>query len=196
MVSPPGDWTTKNPLPWMAASSGPLVVWRVPWVKSRSVSVLPTPSPTWRDAVAWPMASSNRTVLPLKPWVFMFARLSPTMFSAVVLASNPESGAENDDMCFLLSKKNLISTRGAGAPRRIPGRDQFVRILFNSDQLLELAEGSQLAQEGGAVDRLGRVLILDLCDQQLQERVFVSERGRAGGGRGIAGRGGCCGVTD
>jgi hypothetical protein len=84
----------------MAASVGLLLVVIVPCVKSRLVTVLPTPSPICKDSVACDSASSNRMLFSLNPWVFMFARLSPTTFKAVVLASSPESAVENDDILF------------------------------------------------------------------------------------------------
>jgi hypothetical protein len=47
-------------------------------------------------------------------------------------------------------------------------------ILANTDQLFQLTETRQLRQKRRAVYRVSRVLVLDLRDQQLQERVLIA----------------------
>ena len=53
-------------------------------------------------------------------------------------------------------------------------------LVFVRDALLDLREGRELRHELASIHRLGGILVLQLRDEQLQERVVV-ERRRADG---------------
>src|ERR1700730_1818558 len=155
----------------MAASNAPPVGWMDPCVNCLLVPEVATPAPISVDPEVCPMMSLNWISSALNPVVFKLARLLPTTSKAVLFAASPESAVEKD-----MSQSPFLGLiRSSGGPigriRGAGGRRGRLQFLADSDQLLKLAELRQLSDKLDGIGGIGRILILDLGHQQLQEGI-------------------------
>src|SRR5918993_3366905 len=138
----------------------------------------------------------------------MFARLLPITLRYVALAFRPDSPAEKDPTAMSLASVGGGAGPGAAgagrvaavgrAGRRVAARrvcqlhaergPDLIELAGNRGELLERAERGQLRDELTVVLRLGRILVLQLRGQQLEERVLPQVARRRGSGRRL-GRG-------
>src|ERR1017187_3582855 len=165
-----------------------------PCAKLRSEIGVAVPNPTWVVPNPAPNDCVTRSLklisLALKPVEFMLAKLLPTTSMAVEVAVSAERAVDKD---VNISFSPLFAGGSVGGGQR--GRD-FIQVLaYRRDvlalihRLLHGLELSQLRHELCAVGRVGRILILQLRHQQLQEHVFGDRRGgRTARASGIAAR--------